>query len=211
MMKSRIAIAISALTLGTALAAVPSFAQTYDQSKGPSAQRPAAQQQSRGCIHFAQGCSDKPYPMNASSNGDQKSAQTGTRENRESRSASNRERTSGARVSANERGRVNVNEHSGSARLSGSARVSERARTSDEYMRSAAPEPGGARERVAGREGVRGETYGFGEPRYYNYEPGVEVASAGGGAIAWCETRFHSFDPTTGTYMGFDGIRHPCP
>jgi hypothetical protein len=25
-----------------------------------------------------------------------------------------------------------------------------------------------------------------------------------------CATRFHSYDPSTGTYLGFDGRRHPC-
>jgi BA14K-like protein len=26
-----------------------------------------------------------------------------------------------------------------------------------------------------------------------------------------CAARFHSFDPTTGTFLGFDGRRHHCP
>lgn len=25
-----------------------------------------------------------------------------------------------------------------------------------------------------------------------------------------CAARFRSYDPTTGTYLGFDGRRHPC-
>lgn len=226
-MKSRIAIAVSALTLGTALAAVPSFAQTRDRASGTVA--PA---ESSSCVHFQQGCSDKPYPMgqNASPNSGQSSERTGTRENRTARSASGGERISGQRASGNRerlsserassvRTRVGERERlSGTARVSerarGSARVGERARTSDEYMRSAAPEPGGASERVASRESVRGETFGFGERRsYYDYQPGVEIAGAGApsSAIALCQTRFRSFDPATGTYMGFDGIRHPCP
>ena len=209
-MKSRIAIAMAALTLGTVLATLPSFAQTRDRPNGT-----AAQGESGSCVHFQQGCSDKPYPMgqNASPN----SARTGARESREARSASAGERISGERSGNRERlssqrtsgARTRVAERD---RLGGSVRVSERAQTSDEYMRSAAPEPSGTRERVAGREGLRGETYGFGERRdYYNAAPGVEVAGGDRGAIAWCETRFHSFDPATGTYMGFDGIRHPCP
>jgi hypothetical protein len=28
---------------------------------------------------------------------------------------------------------------------------------------------------------------------------------------ASCEQRFRSFDPVLGTYLGFDGLRHPCP
>jgi BA14K-like protein len=26
-----------------------------------------------------------------------------------------------------------------------------------------------------------------------------------------CAARFHSFDPATGSYLGFDGRRHHCP
>ena len=233
-MKSRLAIAMSVLMLGTVLAALPSFAQTRDRTTGT-----AAPEQSSACVHFQQGCSDKPYPMaqNAAPN----SAQTGARESREARSASGGERVSGERTSGNRerlssartRGSARVSERErvgasarvserervgGSARVSerervgGSARVSERAATSDQFMRSAAPEPSGVDERVAVREGARGESFGFGERRdYYNAAPGVEVAGAGRDAIAMCEARFQSFDPETGTYMGFDGIRHPCP
>ncbi len=32
-----------------------------------------------------------------------------------------------------------------------------------------------------------------------------------GGGLAYCEQRFRSYDPATGTYLGFDGLRHPCP
>ena len=209
-MKSRLAIAMSVLMLGTVLAALPSFAQTRDRANGT-----AAQGQSSGCVHFQQGCSDKPYPMaqNASPN----SAQTGAQESRQARSASGGERINGARTSGN-RERLSSARTRGSARVSerervgGSARVSERAGASDEFMRSAAPGPSGVDEQVAGREGVSGETYGFGGQRdYYNAAPGVEIADADRDAIAMCEARFQSFDPATGTYMGFDGIRHPCP
>ena len=30
------------------------------------------------------------------------------------------------------------------------------------------------------------------------------------GEPASCEQRFKSFDPTSGTYLGLDGKRHPC-
>jgi hypothetical protein len=30
------------------------------------------------------------------------------------------------------------------------------------------------------------------------------------GVAASCQARFRSFDPATGTYLGFDGRRHPC-
>jgi len=39
----------------------------------------------------------------------------------------------------------------------------------------------------------------------------VEVAPPPGDAVAYCSQRFRSYDPVSGTYMGFDGMRHPCP
>jgi hypothetical protein len=30
-------------------------------------------------------------------------------------------------------------------------------------------------------------------------------------AVAYCMNRFKSYDPASGTYLGYDGIRHPCP
>jgi hypothetical protein len=28
---------------------------------------------------------------------------------------------------------------------------------------------------------------------------------------SYCASRFRSFDPASGTYLGYDGLRHPCP
>jgi hypothetical protein len=36
-------------------------------------------------------------------------------------------------------------------------------------------------------------------------------ASAGSSAVAYCSQRFRSYDPASGTYLGYDGYRHPCP
>lgn len=33
----------------------------------------------------------------------------------------------------------------------------------------------------------------------------------GGDADAYCASRFRSYDPASGTYLGYDGIRHSCP
>jgi hypothetical protein len=30
-------------------------------------------------------------------------------------------------------------------------------------------------------------------------------------AVAYCSQRFRSYDPRSGTYLGYDGYRHPCP
>jgi hypothetical protein len=70
--------------------------------------------------------------------------------------------------------------------------------------------------------------YGYyGDPGYYygpGYDPGyyqdqyddqgpvVAVPVPGGGdAVAWCMQTYRSYDPRSGTYLGFDGYRHPCP
>ena len=54
--------------------------------------------------------------------------------------------------------------------------------------------------------------YGYG-PGYYDYDyaPGVVEVPSGGDAEAYCEQRFRSYDPASGTYLGYDGMRHPCP
>jgi hypothetical protein len=36
-------------------------------------------------------------------------------------------------------------------------------------------------------------------------------AAASNNAVAYCSQRFRSYDPASGTYMGYDGYRHPCP
>ncbi|MDO9059485.1 MAG: BA14K family protein [Bradyrhizobium sp.] len=68
------------------------------------------------------------------------------------------------------------------------------------------------------------QPYGYyGQPGYYGY-PGyygrtyvvpppyaVAPAYVGGGAAAYCARRYRSYDPYSGTYLGYDGYRHPCP
>jgi hypothetical protein len=46
----------------------------------------------------------------------------------------------------------------------------------------------------------------------YGYDPGYSTYSTSGGQdAAYCAQRFKSYDPASGTYLGYDGIRHPCP
>jgi BA14K-like protein len=48
---------------------------------------------------------------------------------------------------------------------------------------------------------------GYGPPPGVAYgPPPVE-----GDAVAYCMQRFRSYDPSSGTYLGYDGARHPCP
>jgi hypothetical protein len=36
-------------------------------------------------------------------------------------------------------------------------------------------------------------------------------AAANNNTVAYCSQRFRSYDPRSGTYLGYDGYRHPCP
>ncbi len=61
-----------------------------------------------------------------------------------------------------------------------------------------------------------GPYYYGGGPYYaapaYEVEPGYyEEGGGGGGGVEYCMRRFRSYDPRSGTYMGYDGQRHPCP
>jgi hypothetical protein len=65
--------------------------------------------------------------------------------------------------------------------------------------------------------GPYGYGYGYG-PGYayapgYDYAPGygAEPGYTGGEDPAYCQQRFRSYDPRSGTYLGYDGLRHPCP
>ena len=48
--------------------------------------------------------------------------------------------------------------------------------------------------------------YGYGSAYDEDY-----VAGSPDSAVAYCQQRFRSYDPRSGTYLGFDGYRHPCP
>jgi hypothetical protein len=58
---------------------------------------------------------------------------------------------------------------------------------------------------------------GYGYAPGYAYGPGYRPGYVAGPAygagdeIAYCQQRFRSYDPRSGTYLGYDGLRHPCP
>jgi hypothetical protein len=66
-------------------------------------------------------------------------------------------------------------------------------------------------------QGYYGGGPGYYAPGYYDngYDDGgaVAVAPAPGGddAVAYCMQTYRSYDPQSGTYLGTDGYRHPCP
>lgn len=67
--------------------------------------------------------------------------------------------------------------------------------------------------------GALAAPYYYGAPAYYYgapyyppaaYGPGYYPPPYGGGA-AECARRYRSYDPATGTFLGYDGVRHSCP
>jgi hypothetical protein len=57
-------------------------------------------------------------------------------------------------------------------------------------------------------------------PYYYGYNyypptvygPGYYPAPVyGGDGVAYCARRYRSYDPASGTFLGYDGVRHSCP
>ena len=44
-----------------------------------------------------------------------------------------------------------------------------------------------------------------------DYEPDYAAPDyAGDDWLAYCSSKYRSFDPRSGTYLGYDGLRHPC-
>jgi BA14K-like protein len=63
-----------------------------------------------------------------------------------------------------------------------------------------------------GGPGYYGPQYGYyDQPDYYDQGPAVAVAPDDGDSAGYCMQRYRSYDPASGTYLGFDGLRHPCP
>jgi hypothetical protein len=50
-------------------------------------------------------------------------------------------------------------------------------------------------------------------PYYYDDGPVYDTGPgyADDDSVAYCMQRFRSYDPASGTYLGYDGQRHPCP
>jgi hypothetical protein len=65
--------------------------------------------------------------------------------------------------------------------------------------------------------GYYGNNY-YGSSPYYDdsygyYDDSAVVAAqpSDDDAVAYCTQRYRSYDPASGTYLGNDGLRHPCP
>lgn len=63
--------------------------------------------------------------------------------------------------------------------------------------------------------GALAAPYYYGPPGPYYYGPGYAPAPAyappPGDAVSYCMQRYRSYDPNSGTFLGNDGRRHPCP
>ena len=60
--------------------------------------------------------------------------------------------------------------------------------------------------------GALAAPYYYGEPDYYPpaaYGPAYYPVP--GGDVSYCASRYRSYDPATGTFLGYDGVRHSCP
>lgn len=61
---------------------------------------------------------------------------------------------------------------------------------------------------------IAGLGLGFALSNAYAYDPGYYGYGAAyydDGAVSYCMRRFKSYNPALGTYLGYDGNRHPCP
>ena len=50
-----------------------------------------------------------------------------------------------------------------------------------------------------------------GPPAVYYGPPVYAAPPVAGDPVAYCMQRYRSYDPGSGTYLGYDGLRHPCP
>jgi len=54
----------------------------------------------------------------------------------------------------------------------------------------------------------------YDDPGFYGDAAVVAAVPApvgGDDAVAYCMQTYQSYDPASGTYLGYDGLRHPCP
>jgi hypothetical protein len=56
-----------------------------------------------------------------------------------------------------------------------------------------------------------GDSYAYSDGDYYDPGDSAVVGQNVAGDASYCPQRYQSYDPASGTYLGFDGLRHPCP
>ena len=64
-----------------------------------------------------------------------------------------------------------------------------------------------------GYGGYYGDDYyagnGYYDGGYYDGGPSYVITGQNGDP-GYCAQRYKSYDPASGTYLGYDGLRHPC-
>jgi hypothetical protein len=58
---------------------------------------------------------------------------------------------------------------------------------------------------------IVGSQYYNGYGAYYDDTPQAAPQYGMQDPVAYCESHFRSYDPSSGTYLGYDGLRHSCP
>lgn len=62
-----------------------------------------------------------------------------------------------------------------------------------------------------GYDGAYDPGYGYAPPPPPPVEEETVDASPAVDSDSYCSQRYQSYDPSSGTYLGYDGLRHPCP
>ena len=241
MRSRKLAITLGALALGTAITVLPALAQEYHNSRaandggpltasGQTAQTQSGNTGARTNASVAQNATQRNLQDNAQS----RQQENVSDNDRRREATTSDERASNVRASQSGQARPRVTRRMTMIRrFRPTARTETTARSENsEYLRSAAgPTDVAVNAAPPQRQyyGANGPAGGFGD-RYYdqyseNYgdegfapsagfgpNPGVRAAAAmNENDIAACQMRFQSFDPASGTYLGYDGMRHPCP
>ena len=55
------------------------------------------------------------------------------------------------------------------------------------------------------------QTYPAYSDQGYVYSDAAPTVYNNGGSVAYCEQTYRSYDPASGSYLGYDGYRHACP
>jgi hypothetical protein len=84
-----------------------------------------------------------------------------------------------------------------------------------DYHRHGGGFPGAVVGGIIGGYGYNGGPGVYYGPGYYDDQYYDDDAAApppeGDDAAAYCMQTYRSYDPRSGTYLGYDGVRHPCP
>jgi hypothetical protein len=197
-MRHKLVLAVSAVAVGAAFAAVPAFAQNSSQGSAQQSQYPVGRPMNDGGYQAQSQNSNNAQRIDA-------------RENRGASTAP----SSTAQNSQYPIGR-GMNDGGFPAQQAQNNAAPREQRTGSAQNTQRAP----ARSAAAGSAGPTNYAYDpysqgpyNGPGPYYNYAggPGFAGGPMNSGAIGACQARFRSYDPNTGTYLGFDGVRHPCP